>query len=62
MQQYTFIKDVRSQGGGRFDQYGHLRTRGEGVLQIQMSALFDAKTCGLFEIYGVSALTKGEEG
>jgi len=34
--------------------------RGEGVLQMRMSALFGAKNFGFFEIYGVSARTRGE--
>jgi len=29
--------------------------KGEGVLQMQTFALFDAKKSGFFEIYGVSA-------
>jgi len=39
------IKDVRSQG--------------RGVLQMWTSALFSTKNFGFFEIYGVSARTRG---
>jgi len=54
------IKDVRGQGG-RVAQCGHiLRTRGEFFrIQMQTSALFDAKIIRFFEIYGVSARTRG---
>jgi len=31
----------------------------KGVFQMRMSALFSAKNIGFFEIYGVSALTRG---
>jgi len=34
---------------------------GEGVLQVRMSALFGAKNFRYFEIYCVSARTRGEE-
>jgi len=32
----------------------------EEILQMRMSALFGAKIIGFFEIYGVSARTRGE--
>jgi len=38
-----------------------VRTRGERVLQMRMSALFGAKNFKFFEIYGVPAQT-GERG
>jgi len=49
------IKDVRSQAG-----FVQCRQRGRGVLQMQTSALSGAKKLGFFEIYGVSARTRGE--
>jgi len=45
-------------GGGGLSSADILRTRGEGVLQVRTSALFVAKNCGYFEIYGVSARTR----
>jgi len=54
------IKDVRSQGRGRFDQCGHFSDKGEGVLQMRTSALFGAKDLEFFKIYGVSARTRGQ--
>jgi len=33
--------------------------KGEGALQVWTSALFGAKNFGFFEIYGVSARTRG---
>jgi len=38
------------------DIFGH----GWGILQIWTSTLFGAKNIGFFEIYGVSARTRGE--
>jgi len=52
-------KNVRSQRGGEFVQCGHFEDKGGGVLQMWISALFGAKNLGIFEIYGVSARTKG---
>jgi len=43
-----------------FVQCGHFSDKGGGGLQMRMSALFDAKNFGFFEIYGVSARTRGE--
>jgi len=55
------MKDVCSQGGGRFVQYGHFADKGEGVLQMRTSALFGAKNFGFFEIYDVPAQTRRVE-
>jgi len=49
-------KDVRSQGGEGLSN----ADKGEGVLQMRMSALFGAKILWFFEIYDVSARTRGE--
>jgi len=51
------IKDVRSQGG--LSNADIFRTRGEVALQMRTSALFVQKNFGFFEIYGVSARTRG---
>jgi len=51
------IKDVRSQGGRGLSSADISRTR--GIFQMQMSALFGAKNFRFFEIYGVSARTRG---
>jgi len=51
------IKDLRSQGGEDLYNADIFRTR--GVLQMRMSALLDSKNFGFFEIYGVSARTRG---
>jgi len=47
------IIDVRSHGGGG------LLSADKGVLQVRTSALFGAKNLVFFEIYGVSARTRG---
>jgi len=39
-------------------QCGHFSDKGEGVLQMRTSAIFDAKNVGFFEIDGVSAWTR----
>jgi len=36
------------------------REQGKGVLRVSTFAIFDAKNLGFFEIYGVSARTKGD--
>jgi len=48
-------KNVRSQRG--FVQCGHFSDK--GFLQMRTSALLNAKNFGFFEIYGVSAQTRG---
>jgi len=52
-----FMKDVRSQGGS-LSTADNFWTR--GVLQMRTSALFGAKKFRFFEIYAVSARTRGE--
>jgi len=54
------IKDVRSQGRRRFAKCGHFSDR-EGGLHMRTSALFGAKFFEFFEIYVVSARTRGVE-
>jgi len=53
------IKDVRSQWGEGV-QCGHFsdKERG-GLLQMWTSILFDARNIGFFEIYNLSARTRG---
>jgi len=46
-------------GSGGLSSADILRTRAEGILQMRMSALFNAKISGFFEIYGVPQ-DKGE--
>jgi len=47
-------------GGESLSSADIFRTRGERVLQMRTSALFDAKNIKFFEIYGVPARTKEE--
>jgi len=55
-----FIQDVRSQKGL---SSADILWKGErGVLQMRTSALFGAKNIEFFEIYSVSARTRGEGG
>jgi len=53
------IKDVRSQGEGGLSSADILRTSEEGFFQMRTSALICAKNFRFFEIYGVSAQTRG---
>jgi len=41
------IKDIHSEGGRWFVQYGHFADK-EGFLQLRTSALFGAKKFGIF--------------
>jgi len=56
------IKDVRSQERGEvFPVRTFFGQEEERVLQMRTSAIFSAKNCGLFQIYGPSARTSGKE-
>jgi len=50
----------RPHSGGRWDLYSANIFRKRGVFQMRTPSLFDAKNFGFFEIYGVSARTRGE--
>jgi len=54
------IKDVRSQGGRVLSSADIVWTRKEGVLQMRTPELFGLKKLRIFDIYRVSARTKGE--
>jgi len=63
------MKDVRSREDGRFVQCGHFSDKEGGVLQMRTSSLLCKNPMciwqihiGFFEIYGVSARTRGGEG
>jgi len=51
------MSTVRGEGG--LSRVDILRIRDEEVLQMWASALFGVKTFKFFEIYGVSAWTRG---
>jgi len=52
------IKDVHTQGEGKFVQCGYFSEK--GVSSDAESTSFAAKSIGFFEIYGVSVRTRGE--